>query len=139
MKTKHKFFLAKLIAKPFLLLRKLFGMSDSIRVNRKGINWFLDLKEGIDFSIFLLGSFEPSTISVYSKLIKQGNYIFDVGANIGAHTLHFAKLIGEKGKVFSFEPTNYAYDKLIRNVELNDDLSSRIFPNQIMFISQKMS
>jgi len=52
--------------------------------------------------------------------------VLDIGANIGAHTLPFAKLVGEGGRVYSFEPTQYAFEKLGRNVQANPAMSSRI-------------
>jgi FkbM family methyltransferase len=46
--------------------------------------------------------------------------IVDIGANIGAHTLLFAKLTGNGGRVIAFEPTDFAFSKLQRNLSLND-------------------
>jgi hypothetical protein len=47
-------------------VRGLLGRSlQSVRVKRGGIQWLLDLKEGIDFSIYILGGFEPSTLRLY--------------------------------------------------------------------------
>jgi FkbM family methyltransferase len=52
--------------------------------------------------------------------------VLDIGANVGAHTLPFAKLVGKNGKVYSFEPTQYAFEKLRRNVLANPAISSSI-------------
>lgn len=62
---------------------------------------------------------EPVTTEIFKKLIKEGNTVIDVGANIGYFTLLAARLVGHKGKVFSFEPEprNFAY--LTKNLELN--------------------
>ena len=85
---------------------------------RGGLRWMLDLDEGIDFSIFLLGSFEPDAVRCFEKRIKPGDVVLDICANIGAHTLRLARLVGSSGRVLAFEPTIYAYAKLRSNLEL---------------------
>lgn len=49
------------------------------------------------------------------KFIKKGDIVFDVGANIGYYTLIFADTVGDKGRVFAFEPC----PRNIRNLENN--------------------
>jgi len=94
--------------------------------------WSLDLSEGIDFSIYLLGAFERSTVMTLEKLVKPGDVVFDIGANIGAHTLGLARCVGPAGKVFAFEPTDFAFDKLKRNLALNPGLQARTYPRQVL-------
>lgn len=38
------------------------------------------------------------------KLINEGDYVIDLGANLGYYSLIFSRLVGKKGKVFSIEP-----------------------------------
>jgi len=130
--TKTKVALARM-AYEFISTGRLFlGKRDSTIVVRKGIRYHLDLNEGIDFSIYLLGAFEPSTQRTLQKLIKPGNLVLDIGANIGAHTLAIANSVGPSGKVFAFEPADFAFAKLLRNLALNSDLQARTFPQQIL-------
>jgi FkbM family methyltransferase len=97
--------------------------------------WNLDLTEGIDFSIFLLGGFEPRTLKLYAKLVKQGATVLDIGANVGAHTLPLAELVGPQGRVIAFEPTRYALEKMRANIALNTDLTNRIALCQAMLVA----
>ena len=97
-----------------------------ILVSRRGICFELDLAEGIDFSIFLLGAFEPDTVEALTRLTPVGATVLDIGANIGFHTLHLARAVGPTGRVIAFEPTEYAYRKLVRNLELNPELARRV-------------
>ncbi|HTC41826.1 MAG TPA: FkbM family methyltransferase [Candidatus Acidoferrales bacterium] len=108
------------------------GKDDSTIVQRRGIRYQLDLSEGIDFSIYLLGAFEPGTQKTLQKLVKPGDTVFDIGANIGAHTLDMAKSAGRLGKVYAFEPSDFAFAKLKRNLALNSELQSRTYPRQIL-------
>lgn len=118
--------------RPFLWSRRLFGYGSVVRCRRRQITWELDLNEGIDFSIFLQGRFEPSTSRALDRLVKPGDHVIDVGANIGAHTLPLAARVGSAGKVIALEPTGFAFAKLRRNVALNPDLGSRIRLHQAM-------
>ena len=95
----------------------------------------INLDEGIDLSVYLFGAFERSTFRAYSDLINPGDVVFDIGANSGAHTLHFAQIVGNLGRVLAFEPTNYAFGRLRANLDLNSSLESRTELHQIAFAS----
>jgi FkbM family methyltransferase len=73
----------------------------------------------IDFKI-LYSSFEPNTIAVFKRLVKPGMTVIDVGANIGWMTLHLASLVGETGRVFAFEPSEWTYERLNHNLRLSN-------------------
>lgn len=116
--------------------RQLLGFGAISSVTRKGLCWQLDLREGIDFSIWLFGFFEPETVACYSRIIKPGDTVLDVGANIGAHTLPIAKLVGENGQVLAFEPTDYAFSKLQQNVAGNNGFADRVKCLQFMLVDK---
>ncbi|HMD06853.1 MAG TPA: FkbM family methyltransferase [Candidatus Acidoferrum sp.] len=130
--TKTKISLASLAYKFIATGRAVAGKNNCATVRRRGLMWSLDLSEGIDFSIYLLGAFERSTVITLEKLVKPGDVVFDIGANIGAHTLGLARSVGPTGGVFAFEPTDFAFDKLKRNLALNPELQARTHPRQIL-------
>ena len=134
--TKTKIATAKVAYYALTLLRKALGLSNEIMVNRRGVKWRLDLEEGIDFSIYLLGAFEWMTLLAYRRLIRPDDVVLDIGANLGAHTLHLARCVGPGGKVVAFEPTAFAFHKLVINVGLNPTLSQRILTEQIMLVEK---
>jgi FkbM family methyltransferase len=119
----------------FHLGRRILARTDHVLVRRGGFRWALDLDEGIDFSIYLLGSFEPRTIRSYPAVVRSGNTVIDIGANIGSHTLPLAKCVGSTGKVIAFEPTEYAFRKLQANLELNGELRERVVAEQIFLVA----
>jgi len=133
--TKTKIFIASVISKPFVWFVKSIFDSKITNVKRKGIYWELDLDEGIDFSIFIFGFFEKETSRALDRLVNKGSVVIDIGANIGAHTLPLARLVGKKGKVYAIEPTKYAYRKLIKNLSLNNDINNNVCADQVMLIS----
>lgn len=134
LKTKHKIRLARSLQILVMAIRNAFGLPPVASVARGGLHWQLDLREGIDFSIWLLGCFEPETVRCYSRLIRAGDTVLDVGANIGAHTLPIARLVGTTGRVIAFEPTDYAFTKLAKNVAANPAISGRIRCVQTMLV-----
>ncbi len=117
-------------------IRRLAGLGMRTRCRRGGIEWELDLDEGIDLSIYLLGAYEPATHRAYASLVKAGDVVWDIGANIGAHTLHFANLVGQPGRVFAFEPTEYAVARLRANLALNPGLLPRVSVQQRFLVAE---
>src|SRR5262245_45307471 len=92
---------------------------------RGGIRYRLDLSEVIDLGIFV-GGWEPRTIGFLRRNVLAGQTVIEVGSNVGAHTLILARLVGPQGKVFGFEPTDYALAKLRFNLSMNPDLAKRV-------------
>ncbi len=84
-----------------------------------GITYEFDLRELIDSTIYYEGAWEPDTVAILRKLVKPGQTVLDIGANMGCHTLLMAQLVGETGHVIAFEPMSAAYAKLTRNIQLN--------------------
>lgn len=83
-----------------------------------GITFDLDLGEMIDICIYV-HRFEREVTSFIDATCRGGFVVLDIGANIGAHCLRFARIVGDEGRVYAFEPTNYAYAKLQKNIALN--------------------
>ena len=69
LKTKQKVALASLAQAVVMGGRRLLGKGFNARVVRSNANWDLDLREGIDFSIWLVGAFEPETVRCYQHIV----------------------------------------------------------------------
>jgi FkbM family methyltransferase len=133
--TRTKIALARILYRALHFIRALFGLGDSVVTQRDGIRWHLDLRQGIDLSIYLFGYFERDMVRTYRRLLGNGDVVLDIGANIGAHTLPLARCVGETGCVYAFEPTEFAYRKLRANAALNTGLNSRIRAEQVMLVA----
>ncbi len=132
--TRTKIALARIAYKGVAIARRSIGLRAEVVVTRDGLKWRLDLHEGIDFSIYLLGMFERTTVMAYRRLLKPGDVVLDIGANIGAHTLQLARCVGPTGRVIAFEPADVAFQKLVANITLNPSLAQRILPEQVMLL-----
>jgi FkbM family methyltransferase len=55
--------------------------------------------------------------SIMRKIVKEGETVFDIGANIGLHTVLLSKLIGAGGKLCVFEPNSELLPRLELTVE----------------------
>lgn len=135
--VKHKMNIARAMNRVLRLLRSFIGLNMHARCKRNGVDWDLDLDEGIDLSIYVLGAYEPSLLHAYTRVIHAGDVVFDIGANIGAHTLHFARLVGPTGRVFAFEPTDYAAAKIRLNLSINPELNGRVIFEQRFLVADR--
>lgn len=98
----------------------------------------LDLFHGefIQNRIFLERDyFEISHLSLLKKYVKRDAVILDIGANIGNHTVFFAKECGAR-KIYSFEPTRKTFLILKENIRINQ-LDSRVVTMNIALGSKK--
>lgn len=89
----------------------------NLRSQVQGHEMFLDAKDSLRLSIN--GIFEPFETQLVNTQIRKGDIVLDIGANIGYYTLIFARLVGEQGKVFAFEPDPTNFSLLQKNVEIN--------------------
>jgi len=118
-------------------LTKLFFRENKRIIQRRNIKFEIDLREGIDLSLFLFGSFQDHIYnSAYINIPKDG-IIFDVGANVGIMS-HFFAIKVPDGKVHAFEPTHYALNKFKRNMDLNPELKRCIELNNCFVSSESV-
>ena len=76
-------------------------------------------KDSILSKLIYEGFEKEETGYVISKL-NEGDIFIDIGTNIGLFSLIASQIVGEKGKVISFEPTPSTFSRLIENIEINN-------------------
>jgi FkbM family methyltransferase len=119
--TKTKIGFAKFI---YRCLR-LVGFKQHRVISRGGVRFDADLAEGIDLSLFVFGSFQGWVIDGTLLPRKDDFCAIDIGANIGAICLPLAARY-PGARIIAVEPTDHAFKRLRRNLELNPELQPRI-------------
>lgn len=69
--------------------------------------------------LFFFGVWEPTITEYMSKLLHSGDIVIDIGANVGAHALHAAKLVGQSGRVHAIEASPSIFKRLQENLSVN--------------------
>ena len=83
-----------------------------------GQKLFLDKEDSLLLST-RKNNFDRFEIECLKQLIKEGDTVVDLGANIGYYTLILAQLVGKSGHVYSFEPDPSNFEILSKNVKEN--------------------
>jgi FkbM family methyltransferase len=76
-------------------------------------------REMVSRTIFLFGTFEISETRLVQALLRPGMTFLDVGAHIGYYSVIGARLVGETGRVYGFEPGGETRAHLEANVARN--------------------
>ena len=94
---------------------------------KHGVFSFCHFDEFIGLSMREYGEFSEIELSLMLKFIMKDDVVFDIGANIGAFTVPFAKKVGDFGEVYSFEPQKLIYEILNENVNKNKLKNVKVF------------
>lgn len=78
------------------------------------------LNSGVDEAIAEFGYWEPKVAEQIKKILSAGGTFIDIGANIGYHSLLAAKILGDKGRVYSFEPQDAIYHQFMKSLAKNN-------------------
>ncbi len=98
----------------------LFGSMNKVKRCRWGEIIYRPNDRYIGRSLDLYGEFSEGEVSLFQALVKPGQTVLDVGANIGVHTLPLARLVGPNGRVLAFEPQRTVFYMLCGNVAQNN-------------------
>lgn len=104
-------------------------MPKSPAIDCGGLNVLVDAKHGrmlvnrhdvyIGRSLIELGEFSEGEVDLFRQVLPPGGVVVEAGANMGAHTVPLARLVGPAGRVFAFEPQRIIFQLLCANVALN--------------------
>jgi FkbM family methyltransferase len=93
-------------------------------IERNGISYLLDISDLVDWYIYF-GIKDESHLILFS-LCRSDSCVLDVGANNGAVMLQMANIC-RQGIVFGFEPDQWNFKRLQKNIERNNSSNYRVF------------
>jgi len=99
------------------LLKPLFG--DRISVHVEGLEISASLEHRHYLQALRRGEVESLTTNLFACVIRPGMVVLDIGAFVGWYTLLAARQVGERGKVYAFEPDPRNYALLSENLHMN--------------------
>ena len=74
--------------------------------------------------MFLFGRFENSILDIAKYIFKNKNIdILDIGSNLGIQSLRLVKIF-KNLTIYSIEPTDFTYKKLLKNISLNCEIKN---------------
>jgi FkbM family methyltransferase len=77
----------------------------------------VDATKSIGKSLAQTGVYELATSELLWRLIRPGDRVLDIGANVGYMTALMVRRAGPDGMVFAFEPHPRLFERLAKNVE----------------------
>lgn len=86
---------------------------------KHGVLRYLANDQYVGRSLELYGEFSDMEAGLFDQLLKPGATVVEVGANIGALTIHLAQKVGDKGRVIAFEPQRVVHGILVENLQQN--------------------
>jgi len=87
-------------------------------INIYGFKLITDKDDSLGLSVF--NNYEEKVIKLIRSNLKKGDIVCDIGAHIGYHTLVMSKAVGNRGKVYAFEPDTENFNTLNLNLILNN-------------------
>lgn len=76
-------------------------------------------KQSLSGAFLLNRSYSAPEYRFLKSLLKNGDTVIDVGANIGTVSICMSRAVGPTGRVIAFEPDPVAYRAMVDNISLN--------------------
>jgi FkbM family methyltransferase len=94
------------------------GLAAFVEMRHGMLQYFPD--EGVEGeSIGWFGEYLQLQLEVLERRVKPGSMVMEVGAGVGSHSLHIARLIGNSGHLFLYEPQPIVQRVLRQNLAAN--------------------
>jgi FkbM family methyltransferase len=105
----------------YTLIATLFRTPQFIIIRHSNLHIKINPTNGYtDKNLFLFRERDTDLIELMKEKLHPGSIMVDIGANIGYETIWGASLVGESGKVYSFEPLPSLAHQIRESLEKNN-------------------
>jgi len=108
---------------------KLLGRKIAVTVKRGPLQGFRILI--VSPMRFFKGTYEKEQAAMFTKTIRRGDIVYDIGAHFGFYSLIASRAVGNQGRVYAFEPDPYNCNVLRQHVLLNKITNVTLIPAAI--------
>jgi len=84
-----------------------------------GAELVVDLNDYVGRTAYYIGDLDRKISQIAKRIVRPGDHVLDIGANIGVVTMQLSRLVGETGVVDAFEPNPTTNGMLARSIERN--------------------
>ena len=110
-------------------LQKLAGTSlERVWSHVPGGEVLAPLNDYVGRAAFYVGDLDRKITWICTQIVRPGDTVLDIGANIGMVTLWLSKLVGNNGKVHAFEPNPMLQKILEETLKYNSVSNIRLHP-----------
>jgi FkbM family methyltransferase len=92
----------------------------------EGGRLFVSLADYVGRAAFYVGDLDRKISVLIDRLVRPGDTVLDIGANVGLVTLRLSKRVGPTGLVHAFEPNPVIADRLASSLAANGILNVRL-------------
>jgi FkbM family methyltransferase len=119
-----KHFLWNKVCVPYLCWRS----NELVCRARSGIRFIVRPCEFVENRICFFGIWEPHITALFYSLLKPGDVMVDVGANIGYFSMLASRIVGPVGNVYAVEASPSTRQRLETNLRLNGVSNVTVLP-----------
>ncbi|WP_338424235.1 FkbM family methyltransferase [Sphingopyxis kveilinensis] len=98
---------------------------------KHGFQIFADRLDAVKWHVYYFGELEPQVSLAWKRILRPGDSVLDIGANVGYHSLLAATSVGPQGHVYAVEPGRRVLPQLHKHIEINDCRNITVFENAI--------
>ena len=91
-----------------------------------GFNLLIDPSDYITLLLVRDGLFEVPETELVTRILRPKDTCIDAGSQVGYYSCLFAKLVGDKGRVYAFDANPQACQSTRRNLALNGSYSAEV-------------
>jgi FkbM family methyltransferase len=104
------------------LLARTFKSLQQVPIDLPGLTpVYIDMRMGNSHTLLMNAPYpglwrELDEVTVMRRFVRDGDVVFDIGGNIGLHSILLSHLIGPRGRLHTFEPNTELLPSLARTI-----------------------